>query len=460
MLYNNSFKAVENFFKTYCCTNKSVCVAVSGGSDSIALFNILLRIKEKLKIKKLGIAHVNHNLRGQASKEDALFVKNVAKKTNTSFHLFEIDKKEIPQKGIEEWARKKRYDFFNKILKEYNYDYIATGHTANDRAETIVMRLMRGCGINGLCGIFPVKDQKIIRPLLNVTRSNLRNWLRKNKISFREDASNYDISFTRNWVRHIGIPFLGKKEKKAFYWLIKISENALKLKEVISLIIEKWINKNVVFNENNIIINTSQIFDDVIFSEILAFILKSKGIRFNSHHIDTIIFNKKNKRLNKVFLLTQGWKYEIEKKSIIIFNSKYETQKKYFCYKLEPEKEYIFKDENCKLILRKFKKDSLPQFSFDDPFTAWLDAEKVEEPLFFRNWKMGEKFFPFGKNKYVDLNEFLKKQKIGKKQRLSMGVVSQKNGEIIWIPGQRISNKVKIIPQTKIFYKICIKPIK
>jgi tRNA(Ile)-lysidine synthetase-like protein len=173
------FKEVVHFFESIVPRlhpAKSVCAAVSGGCDSIALFHVLSALREKLGIARLGIAHVNHRLRGAESDADAAFVKDLSLKAGASFHEKILGPR--PRKsGMEDWARQERYTFFNSLCKTEGYDYIATGHTADDQAETVLMRIMRGSGLKGLRAIAPIS--RFVRILqiktkpINGTRSDM-----------------------------------------------------------------------------------------------------------------------------------------------------------------------------------------------------------------------------------------------------------------------------------------------
>jgi tRNA(Ile)-lysidine synthase len=175
------FKNVIDFFDTHippAPQGKSICAAVSGGCDSVALFYALFALRDRLGITRLGIAHVNHRLRGAESDADAAFVKEMGVKAIVPFHE-KILGPRPPRGGMEEWARAERYGFFRNLCTAEGYDYIATGHTADDQAETVFMRIMRGSGLKGLCAIAPVREDHVIRPLLNINRASLCAWLKE-----------------------------------------------------------------------------------------------------------------------------------------------------------------------------------------------------------------------------------------------------------------------------------------
>jgi tRNA(Ile)-lysidine synthase len=174
------------FFRRPGINPSSILAGVSGGADSVALVSLLHHYREELGIERLAIAHVNHGLRGEESDGDEEFVKNLSARLDIDFYrtLLHPDPENT---GIEDWARRHRYDFFRSVAKDHGFAHIATAHTANDQAETVLMRLMRGTGVRGLRGVLPVRGDGVIRPLLEVERQELLEWLGARGLTFRED---------------------------------------------------------------------------------------------------------------------------------------------------------------------------------------------------------------------------------------------------------------------------------
>lgn len=186
-----------------------VLAAVSGGPDSVAMLFSFLEIKERCSID-LGVAHINHMLRGEDAFHDEQFVRQLAQKLDLAFYSLQADVKRFAEKkrlSLEEAGRKIRYDFLLATALEKDYTKIATGHTMDDNAELILMNLLRGAGIKGLSGIPPVRD-KFIRPLIRLSKTDILDFLRHEGIEFAVDASNHDPAFLRNRIRNQLIPFL------------------------------------------------------------------------------------------------------------------------------------------------------------------------------------------------------------------------------------------------------------
>ena len=187
-----------------------VLVALSGGPDSVCLLHCLYSLKEDFNIK-IGAAHVNHMLRGQDSLEDKEYSRKLCESLDIDFYSKEIDINKIAKnKGIsiEMAGREARYNFFEEIRKTYNYNSIAVAHNENDQAETIIMNLMRGTGIEGLCGIRPKRNGNIIRPILCLSRLEIEKYCIENNLNPRIDKTNLENIYSRNKIRLELIPYM------------------------------------------------------------------------------------------------------------------------------------------------------------------------------------------------------------------------------------------------------------
>lgn len=191
-------------------TETRVGVAVSGGADSVCLLECLRELSQRLDMR-LTVLHVNHGMRGGDARRDAEFVEALAKRYGLPFLLEETDVPALAARdgeNLEQAARNARYAFFRRLLAEGTLDRVATGHTRDDQAETVLHRILRGTGLTGLAGILPVTGDGIVRPLLNVSRGEIEEWLKERGIAWREDATNGDAAFTRNRLRHSTLPSL------------------------------------------------------------------------------------------------------------------------------------------------------------------------------------------------------------------------------------------------------------
>jgi len=193
-----------------------VGVAVSGGADSVALLLLLLELRKKLGLV-LSVVHFNHKLRGKTSDADEKFVAALAAKHELEFHTASVHvaaKAKKERANLEDAARRARYDYFQSLVESGKLTRIAVAHTADDQAETVLAHLIRGTGLTGLGGIHPVAGS-VFRPLLGVRRSELREFLRAKKQTWREDASNRDTTKMRARIRKKLLPLLEKQFQPA-----------------------------------------------------------------------------------------------------------------------------------------------------------------------------------------------------------------------------------------------------
>ena len=223
---------------------EKVLVAVSGGPDSVCLFDLLDGLQDKLQIK-LAIVHYNHRLRGVESDKDEKFVVQLAKDRGADCFVGQNPKKD--QKLSELEARELRYAFFEQILGEWSGNRLAIGHTLNDQAETLLQRLIRGASIFGLSSI-PLQRKKIIRPLLRFSRSEVLDHLVLKKLKSRLDKSNLSLDFSRNQIRHKIIPELTKINSEAVKNIAQATEIASDQKVLLQELLAQFY-KSVIINE-------------------------------------------------------------------------------------------------------------------------------------------------------------------------------------------------------------------
>jgi tRNA(Ile)-lysidine synthase len=184
--------------------------ALSGGGDSVAMVHLLRDIEQSGGFELVGLAHLNHMLRGAAADEDEAFCREMAARLGL---LIEVERADVRQlalqtgRSLEDAARRARYSFLERVAAGADAERVAVGHTREDQAETVLLRLIRGAGPRGIAGIHP-RAGRIVRPMLEVSRRELRDYLAEREIDFREDASNLDLAIPRNRIRREILPLL------------------------------------------------------------------------------------------------------------------------------------------------------------------------------------------------------------------------------------------------------------
>ncbi len=191
-----------------------VAVAVSGGADSVALLRVLLELRPELGVV-LSVAHFHHQIRGAEADADRQFSSDLALKFQLEFHSGSADVPAYAREhkmSLESGARELRHRWFAGLLSQGVAGKIATAHTLDDQAETVLMRILRGAGARGLAGIAPEqREKRLVRPLLGITRQEVENYLNTIGQPWRNDSSNLDLSHTRNRVRHTLLPLLERE---------------------------------------------------------------------------------------------------------------------------------------------------------------------------------------------------------------------------------------------------------
>ena len=223
----------------------SIVIGVSGGPDSICLLHILNKLKNQIGFN-IYVAHINHMIRKEAD-EETEYVKKFCENLGIDCFIKRIDVVKIAnnlKRGTEETGRQIRYEFFNEILKKTNSNKIATAHNNNDKIETIIMNVLRGSGTAGLKGIEAIRENKYIRPLIDVSREEIEEYCLNNNLNPKIDKSNNENIYTRNKIRNIVIPYIKKEfNPNIIKTLNRLSEVATEENEYLNKITQETFNK-------------------------------------------------------------------------------------------------------------------------------------------------------------------------------------------------------------------------
>ena len=450
----------------------SVVIGVSGGPDSVALLHVLFLIAPRFSLK-LGVAHLNHCLRKNDSDKDAQFVEFLAKKYDLPCHTHKKDvlTYQIENKlSLEEAARCVRYTFLNNVANTMQYNKIAVGHHSDDNAELILMNLFRGSGTQGLSGIPPVRDHKIIRPLIKLNRSELIDFLSQNKLEYVSDASNTDTKYLRNRVRHDLIPLI-----KAAY-NPKISETLNRLSSIIRSE-EEWIGdvvhpfyeKTVLdVQENCIILSVSMLnrYHLALQRRIIrTTIEKIKGdlrrIRFvNINSVIGLI--DKRSAYGKVDL-PDRIRIQRDRDALHVFKerrmscggSEKESHSDTFTFEYQIEKlESVFiREIGATIKFTEMRLKKVFDYRYAGQHTSFFDKNSLSFPIVIRNFRPGDAFKPLGAGGTQKLKKFFIDKKVPRSERIKCPILLSR-GKIIWVVGHRIDESVKLMPSTRNVLKV------
>ncbi len=266
----------------------TVIVGLSGGADSVFMLHILTCLSKELGITVVA-GHVNHQLRGEEAIRDEKFAETFAKKLGVPFHLHNEDVKATAKKmsvSEEEAGREVRYRFFGELCGKYKNAKIATAHNKNDNAETVLMHLIRGSGVSGLCGI-PCRRENIIRPILDISRDEIEEYCRENGLEFVTDSTNLKSIYTRNKVRLELIPYLQKNfNPEIVTALCNMSENMRNTDEFL----EKYTHENTqnIVSADGIVIEKLKALPKAVAERVIIKYAKENGISPENIHIKKI----------------------------------------------------------------------------------------------------------------------------------------------------------------------------
>ena len=419
---------VYKFIEKLNINNTTIVAAISGGPDSMLLLDILLDLKEKLNLN-IVVAHVHHNLRKE-SDDEALEVEKYCKEHNIIFEFKKIE--EYPNyKFSEEIARKIRYEFFDEIIKKYNSSILFTAHHGDDLIETVLMRLTRGSSLKGYAGFESIsydRGYKIARPLIYLTKQEIEEFLNKKGIWYAKDMSNNSDKYTRNRYRKYILPELKKENKNIHHKIIEFNEKILMANNYIKKESNKYY--EILVTNDEIQVDKFNNLDDIIKIYILEKYLKNiykDNITEISNKHKNIIIDYMLKNTNTIFDLPYN------KKGIIEYNKFKVTNKKE-----SVEYEYTFTDYIELPNGKNIKVDN--NATLTSNYVIHLNSKEIKLPLHVRTYKQGDRMNVKNMLGSKKISDIFIDTKLSKELRGTYPIVTDDNGEIIWIPGIKKSH--------------------
>jgi len=430
-----------------------VIVAVSGGPDSICLLHLLNQLSKQLEITLI-VAHVNHCLRGVEADKDQEFVHNFCEDFKIECYSKRIDVNkiaEINNVSGETAGRDARYEYFNELKDKFKANKIALAHNANDQAETIFMRIIRGTGLEGLTGIKPVRDHVFVRPLINITRNEIEEYCSINNIIPRIDKTNLETIYTRNKIRLELIPYIEKNfNSDIINGLIRLGDTAKKDNDFIEKQVELSYKKHCHIKPEKVIIK-SEAFneDEAVLSRIIRrTFLEVNGNLYNFEKIHIYdIINIQKQGTGKEITLPGAINAINDYGDIIITKEKKSSEVEKYKFTLHIDEENRIQHIGKNITLKVLDYNKKLNFT-DKPNIRNFDFDKIKGDIVVRNRKDGDKFIPFGMKGTKKLKELLIDLKVKKSERSKIPLICF-GEDIAWIVGYRISDKFKITDSTK-----------
>jgi len=433
---------------------ENVLVGVSGGPDSIALLHILWVLKDKLKIS-LHVAHLNHLLRGDDAAADALLVQKFAHDHNLPCTVESIDIRRLQKQTglcLQEAAREARFSFFERLSRCYQINKVALGHHADDQAETILLNLLRGAGLDGLKGISPVRGI-YVRPLLEVRRHQIEDFCRGNSLPTRLDLSNLKPVYTRNRIRLTLLPLLEREyNPRLVNALVRLGNICREENDFLEqLALEAYRKIAEEKNEGEVILPKLPFLAQPLSVRRRLLRLAWRQIsgetkELSYDHVERLLMLQDDPGEGALDL-PGGVRAKNEAGNVWIF--KYRRPRKF------PSYEYYLTVPGItslpgieqEILAELIPVEQAPPFKMLSPKEALIDYDMVKDPLLVRCRKEGDVFAPLGLGGTMKLKKFLIDQKIPRERRDLLPLVV--NGkEIIWVGGLRLAERWKVTEKT------------
>jgi len=474
MIFNKIQKTIEkhNLIKN----GDKIILAVSGGPDSVILVNFFAKIKDKYRLN-LHLLHINHKIRKDKVKEEAVFVKKTAEKLSIPFHYYEKDAPRYSKENkisLEEAARNIRRYIYAELKNKLGADKVATGHNLDDKAETVIMRIIRGTSPAGLTAIKP-SSEFFIRPLIECGKDEITDYLRKNKIKYVTDESNKDIKFFRNKIRHNLIPLLeAEYNPNIKECLIKLSALADEDESFLENMAEVKLNAALTNAKENIEIDINKLLKSksVIVKRAIKLAVKKMlghAEDITNYHYEKIYDLIKEQKGHKKLNLPNNLIVEkIYDRLIIKLNPVgaphvVPLQIKPIEFSVPGSYDFPGWNINLKCSIIDIKSNPVRTEHCSVPTIAYFDMDKIpvgasgRSPLLnLRARRAGDYFVPFGMKGRKKLQDFFTDIKLPKEERDKAPIITAGN-EIIWVVGHRISEKYKVTKDTKRILQIKIK---
>lgn len=429
-----------------------IIVAISGGPDSVCLLHALCQLREEYNLELYG-AHLNHNFRGIEAQIDAQYVSNLCEDLNVLCFIKSMD---VPQYATEhglspeEAGRVLRYEFFEEVAERVGATKIAVAHNENDQAETVLMRLIRGTGLQGLTAIH-INRGKIIRPLLNVDRNSIEEYCEIHNLAPRIDKTNLEAIYHRNKIRLELIPYLEENYNPS------IMDNLVRTAEILKNDFD-FIEESAREVYNNLVNSQGEYRLELPLEGIqnLHNALQSRVIRLAAEqllgrqevleykHVQNVLDLVQKGATGKKITLPMGLVAKINYKNLCFTTE--EEEDRVFYYELPTEGSLVLEEAGGTFTMRIVERGEIREIS-RDKYRKCFDYDEVKNALNVRNRQDGDRFYPLGLTGSKKLKDFFIDYKINRDERDKIPLVCD-GDEIMWVVGLRISEKYKITDKT------------
>ena len=405
-----------------------IVVGCSTGPDSMALVDMLLKIREKYSLDII-IAHVNHNVRKE-SLEELEFIKKYSEENNLVFETMTIEN--YGDDNFHNEARTIRYNFFESLINKYDANYLMTAHHGDDLIETVLMRIVRGSNLSGYSGfkkVVDMDDYKIVRPLIDFTKDELLEYDKENNVTYYIDESNSKDTYTRNRYRKYILPFLKEEDPNVHLKFLKFSNSLEEANKFINKSRDRALKR--VMEEEKILIDKFLEEDLYIQKEILYYLLSE------FYQDDLILLG--DKHIDLIMKIINGNKVN----SFVNLPNEVIAKREYNYFELVRETEeitgYEIEFENYVTLPNNHTIELVEDISDNSNNICRLNSSEVTLPLIIRSRKIGDKIKVKGLEGSKKVKDIFIDKKISLASRDIWPIVTDSKGEIVWIPGVKKS---------------------
>lgn len=431
-----------------------VIAAISGGIDSVVLLDLLAREQNVLGLSVI-VAHYNFRLRGQESDDDEHFVRQWAQRYGFEVYVERSDTATYAREnklGIQEAARKLRYEFFDNLLLSSGFDKIATAHNADDNAETILLNFFRGAGVAGLAGI-PVfaRERRVIRPLLFAERREIEQYAAAEKLQYRTDSSNAKDYYTRNFIRHNIVPLIQEGVNPNLVQTLSRSADVFRELEVYLLDAARGSYESVVQHDS-----TTELHLGVARLRSLPRLMQQYVVMLAAQNVAgcRLEFDSVQRILDLTVGLSGSY-VELgndclvfrDRERLVFRRAEDATE---FRFSVQPNRRYQF-DRFC------FSSEILEvnPAQLNGQNAEYVDHDRIgDQELILRSWSAGDWFIPLGMKSKKKISDFFVDEKVPIYKKAHIPILETKKGEVVWVCGLRIDDRFKVTPQTRRVMKL------
>ncbi|MCF6133397.1 tRNA lysidine(34) synthetase TilS [Flavobacterium wongokense] len=407
---------------------RKLLLATSGGIDSMVLLHLCQQ--SGLDVRA---AHCNFQLRGEESDADEAFVKSECEKLGVLLFVAHFDTKKFSEEhklSIQVTARTLRYDWFQTLLINNDYDYILTAHHLDDSLETFLINFTRASGLDGLTGI-PKQNGYIIRPLLAFSRNEIEDFAHKNNIKWREDSSNASDKYLRNKLRHDVIPILKELNPSllsSFESTISNLQQAQTMVDDASRIVYRKVVSDINFQKR---INLPELMQLPNYQAYLYQWLEPFGFS-DWPSVNELVHAQSGKQIH-----SQKHTLLKDREELIVFERKVQETESFLIEKDQKDVKFPLKLSFC----------NVDDISVQTTNTIFVDQEKLQFPLQIRKWEEGDFLYPFGMTGKKKLGKFFKDEKFSLIDKSEAWLLCSDN-QIVWVIGKRQDDRFKVTQQT------------